>query len=205
MSIKIPKPSSTIKLEDGTYIARCYQIIHIGTTRYEWNGQTNTSNKVRITFEIPSEMRTFKEGEPEKPVVISGEWNLSFGKKSKLRPLLESWKGKAFKDLEIDEFEVGNLLGQPAVLSIVKNEKGYPEITGISKLMKGVECPPAINPPVILDYDNFNEDVFEKLPPFIKEKIKSSDEYRRMKGENINANGDEEQPEEPESADSIPF
>ena len=33
---------------------------------------------------------------------------------------------------------------------------------------------------IILSYDNWNQEIFDKQPDFIKEKIKSSQEYQRM-------------------------
>ena len=45
---------------------------------------------------------------------------------------------------------------------------------------KGMECPKAINPVFVLSYDAFDEEKFTSLPDFIKDKIKSSDEYKAM-------------------------
>ena len=41
--------------------------------------------------------------------------------------------------------------------------------------------PEAINKPVVLEFDNFNEEIFESLPDFIKDKIKGSLEYAALK------------------------
>lgn len=205
MSIKIPKSVPAVQIEPGTYIARCYSMIHIGTVSYEWQGQTNSANKVRITFELPTEKKNFKEGEEAKPLVISGEWTLSLGKKAKLKPILESWRGKAFSEEEANDFDVTKLVGVPAFLSIIQNEKGYPEIAGISKLPKGTECPAQVNKSVILDYDNWSDEEFAKLPDFLKKKIESSVEYQKMRG-TYQKTEDEEFAESGESnPDLIPF
>lgn len=182
MSIKITKPQPQEQLEPGTYIARCYSMIHIGTTSFEWQGQTKKSNKVRISFELPTETKVFKEGESAKPWSVSSEYTLSLHEKSKFRPILESWRGKKFTDEEMDNFDVTNLVGVPAMISVIHNDKGYAEIATISKLPKGTECPPQVNESQVLDYDTFNEELFNKLPDFLKKKIESSDEYRNMKG-----------------------
>ena len=183
--IKVHKSSPAFQIPSGTYVARAYSMVHIGTTAFQWKGETVKSDKVRITFELPTELKVFKEGESEKPLVISGEYSLSFGKKSKLRPILESWRGKQFTDDEIENFDVTKLIGVPAMISIIQNEKGYAEIATVSKLPKGTECPPQVNQSVILDYDNWNQEVFEKLPEFIRNKMMTSDEYRTMKGEKV--------------------
>lgn len=182
MSIHIPKPKVSEQIEAGTYIARCYSMIHIGTVEFEYQGQKKSSNKVRITFELPTETKVFKEGEPARPYSISAEYALSLHKKSNLRPVLEGWRGKAFTDEEAENFEISKLVGVPAFLNIIHNEKGYAEISSISRLPKGMECPPQVNTSQILDYENFNEELFNSLPDFLKKKIESSVEYKKMKG-----------------------
>ena len=46
--------------------------------------------------------------------------------------------------------------------------------------MKGMVCPPAINPVFVLSFDEWDVQKFESLPDFIKDKIKTSDEYKAM-------------------------
>ena len=54
MSIKAKQKESTReKVPAGTHIARCYSMIHIGTTTWEYLGETKETDKVRISFEIP--------------------------------------------------------------------------------------------------------------------------------------------------------
>jgi hypothetical protein len=77
------------------------------------------------------------------------------------------------------------LLGKPCMLSVThktseKNGKTYAEIAGVSKLMKGLECPPQINPTTVLSYDNFDWKVYDALPTFMKEKISGAEEFKRM-------------------------
>ena len=179
--IYIPKPQVKEQIASGTYVARCYSMIHIGTVSWEWQGKESSSNKIRVTFELPSEMKVFKEENGEQPIVISAEYGLSLHKKSRLRPILEGWRGKAFTEEEVENFEVSNLVGVPAFLNIIHNEKGYAEISSILPVPKGMECPPQINKSQILDYENFDDALFESLPDFIKDKIKSSNEYKLLK------------------------
>lgn len=182
MSIKAPKQQVREQIEAGSYPARCYQMIHIGTIPSEYNGEQRMRNVVRITFELPTETRVFNEKNGEQPMVISADYTLSLGEKSKLRPVLEGWRGKKFTDTEIEDFDITKLVGVPAMVSIIHNEKGYAEISSIAKLPKGMECPDQINKSQILEYDNWNEELFAKLPPFIKDKIVKSQEYKKMKG-----------------------
>lgn len=43
-----------------------------------------------------------------------------------------------------------------------------------------MKCPPQINKNVVLQYDDFNLELYESLPEFIKDKIKNSEEFRAM-------------------------
>jgi len=46
-------------IEPGNYVARCYSVVDLGTTH---NPRFNVdSRKVRISFEMPTELETFKE------------------------------------------------------------------------------------------------------------------------------------------------
>lgn len=184
--IKAPKAQTAPQIEEGTYIARCYSMIQIGTalsTFTDENGDLKRINRIRIGFELPTETRMFKE--VMKPLVISQEYTLSLHKKSKVRPFLEAWRGKKFTDEETSEFDWTKLVGVPAMITVVHNDKGYAEIAGITRPPKGMECPAQVNANQVLEFDNFNQELFEKLPDFLKDKIRASDEYKTLKGENV--------------------
>jgi hypothetical protein len=51
--------SSYFLIEAGSYAARCYSMVHIGTIEEEFNGEKKKRNKVRLTWEIPSEKFVF--------------------------------------------------------------------------------------------------------------------------------------------------
>ena len=50
-------------LEEGTYPARCFQVVDLGTHHGEYQGVAWTRRKVRIAFEFPTELAIFS---PEK-------------------------------------------------------------------------------------------------------------------------------------------
>ena len=80
----------------GNYIARCYQMIEIGTVKETILGKDRISPKVRIGWELPTELKVFKEENGEQPCVISKEYTLSMAEKANLRIALKSWRGKDF-------------------------------------------------------------------------------------------------------------
>ena len=165
----------------GTHIARCYSMIHIGTVEWEWQGETKYSNKIRVTFELPHEMRDFS-GE-QKPMVISKEYTLSLHEKSNLRRDLEGWRGKSFTNKELAHFDTTNLISKECNISIIhktsKSGNEFAQIGSISGITKGTDCPKQFNDSFIFNYeDNFNEDWLELQPEWIKDQIKNTDEYK---------------------------
>lgn len=171
-------------IEAGTYVARCYSMIYMGTIPEEFQGQKKDMKKVRITWELPTELKVFKAEKGEQPQVIGKDFTLSMNEKGTLRKMLQSWRGKAFTEDEAKNFDITKLLGKPCMLSIVhkvsKTGKTYAEIATISPLMKGMACPDQINESFEFNVLEFNEERFNQLPDFIRDKVKTSAEYKQL-------------------------
>lgn len=168
----------------GTYAARCIQMIHIGTVEELIQGTLKKLNKVRITWELPTELKVFNEEKGLQPCVISKEFTLSMNEKATLRKFLASWRTVDFTDKEAESFDITALLGKPCMLAVVhktsKSGNVYAEISSVSALVKGMNMPDQINPSVELSYENWNTTIFDALPDFIKDKMRKSDEYNSM-------------------------
>lgn len=169
----------------GNYIARCYQMLHIGTNLETIDGKTQLMNKVRIGWELPTEMKVFDEAKGEQPLVISQEYTLSMNEKANLRKMLSSWRGKDFTEEQAKSFDITNLIGVPCMLNIIHKpsktgDKTYQNIGSVSPMPKGVPCPAQINPKQILQYDDFDTRLFDSLPDFIKNRVITSVEYKAM-------------------------
>jgi hypothetical protein len=175
-----------IQIEPGTYVARCFSMIEIGTIEIEFNGKKKKQKKVMITWELPTETAIFNEDKGPEPFAVSKTYTLSMHEKSSLRKDLESWRGKGFTEEQTRRFDITKVLGQPCILSIIHEpsktdpKKNFTKVSSISKLMKGQECPAQINPERLLCYENFDWDVYDKLSDYTKDKIKNSDEFQRM-------------------------
>jgi hypothetical protein len=169
----------------GTYVARCYSMIHMGTVKESYMGEEKFVNKVRLTFELPTELKVYKEENGEQPAVLSKEFTLSLSEKSNLRAFLNSWRGKALTEDECKAFDIAVLAGKPCTLSVIHKTskvsgKTYAEIASIGGVMKGMEVPPIINPQIVFSVTNFDQVAFDSFPDFIKEKIQSSNEYKAL-------------------------
>lgn len=187
----------------GNYPARCYSMIHIGTIEETILGQTKILNKVRITWELPTELKVFKEENGEQPMVISKEFTLSLHEKSTLRNFLKNWRGKDFTEEEAKAFDVTKLIGVPCMLNIThkKSKDGqrvYAEIGSISAMPKGFVCPNQINDSFIFTYDDFDNETFMNLPEFLRLKMVTSVEFKKIQGieheENSDTNNDDDSP-----------
>jgi hypothetical protein len=178
------KPTITRTLpKTGTHIARVIGLIYMGTITETYEGQEQTNQKIRLTWELPEELHSFKEGEDAKPLVHSEEYNLVMGKKSKLRPVIEGIIGVPLMDEEAYSFDVETLLDKPCLLSLKPNKKGtYMQVASVIPLMKGQVCKAAYNPIKKLTYEAWNQEMFDVLPQFIKDKMITSKEYRVLKG-----------------------
>ena len=169
-------------IEAGSYRAICYSIVVLGTTYNEVFD--NVQKKIMFTWELPDE-RIDVDGE-DKPRAISATYTLSLNEKANLRKTLESWRGKQFTAEELRGFDITKVLGAPCMISTTTgtNTLGqqYAKVTGVSRLPKGMEVPKDTeNPKVVFDISNDAcplEDM-EKLPNFVQERIKQSEEYKR--------------------------
>lgn len=190
----------------GNYPARCYSMIHIGTVEENIMGTLKRLNKVRITWELPTELKVFKEENGEQPCVISKEFTLSMHEKATLRGFLKNWRGKDFTDEEAKAFDIEKLIGAPCMLNIThktkKDNSGvYAEIGSISTMPKGFPCPEQINPTFVWTYDTFDVDKFNSLPEYLKNKMVHSDEYKLA----LSGGQEHESPNNNEEESDVPF
>jgi hypothetical protein len=184
MSVVAKKGATRELVPSGSHVARCIKIMHFGhVPTVNFHGQDVMQDTVRITWEIPGEMRVFDEERGEQPMSISRDYTLSLGEKSNLYKDLVGWRGKGFTQAELDGFDILNVLGAPCMLSVIhqdsRNGSKYAKIVAVSKLPKGTECPENINPLFVWDYNqNYDEGVLENLHEWFRDKIKSSEEYQ---------------------------
>lgn len=167
----------------GSYIARCYSMVVIGTHEEEFKGEKKMIKKIRITWELPNEVRVFKEENGEQPFSISKEYTLSLSEKANLTGIIQSWIGRNLKSDE-KQLDITLLLGKPCMISIIhkisKAGNEYATVTNVNQMPKGMVCPPLHNPIVEFSVDRFDKEIFESLPNFIQEKIQTSVEYLRL-------------------------
>ena len=140
-----------------------------------FNGEEKWNRKVRLTWEMPNELRVFNPEKGEQPMVISRKFTLSYHDKSTLKPFLKSWG----IDTNVN-YDITELLGKPCILSIghYTNTEGntFATVTGITAPMKWMPIPEQINPSFELSLYEFNAEKFKTLPDFLQWEIAKSTE-----------------------------
>lgn len=187
----------------GTHIARCYKLIHLGhILDKNFQGNMVYQNKVRLYFELPFETKVFDEDKGEEPISVSKEYTLSLGDKARLRAHLESWRGKAFTQDELEGFDIEDVVGHECQVTIIhKQSKSsgnmYEDLVNITPLAKGMTCPPQINPTFIWNYnDHFDLKILENMHEWFQGIIKGSKEYKELTGSGTAAETDLDPTEE---------
>jgi hypothetical protein len=167
----------------GNHVARVYRIIQIGTITEQYQGEDKEMNKVMVGFELPNETKVFKEGEAAQPYVISREYTFSMNEKANLRKMVEGLLGVVLTDEEAEAFDLTDILGKACLLNVVHKKSAtgnvYALIQGASPIPKGMEVPAAVNNRQVLDYESWDQETFDSLSDFLKEKIRSSKEYMK--------------------------
>ena len=198
-------------IPEGMHKAICYGVIDIGTQHNPM--YDNHTHKVIIIFEMP-DARINIEGE-DKPRAISKEYTLSLHAKSVLRKDMESWRGKKFKDEELEGYDLKKLLGIPANLQVMhqKSKKSgnlYHTIETIIPVDGKVTKVKTENTYLFFSFEEaFEEGVVslpENTPEWIQHKIEESLEWKSIKNGTTQENplGDDF-PLEPVDDDDVPF
>jgi hypothetical protein len=205
MALTAPKGKSFDPVPAGSHIARLYQIIHIGTIATEWQGKKSQTDKVRLTFELCNERKAFKEGDEPKPYSISREFSFYMSRKANLRQFVEGMIGTALDEEEAGIFNFEDLLGTECLLNVIHTESKtngntYADIKSASPLPKGMKAPEIFNEPKLIDVNEATSEEIDALPEFIKDKMKSSEEYDKRFRQAERAGT-----KEPVSPDDIPF
>lgn len=177
-----PKPQSNkILTPAGTHLARCIGLVQIGLVKNDFQ-EGELTEKLWLTLELPEETHVFKEGDEAKPFTISKEYTASMGMKSNLRPIVEGIIGTHLSDEEAYAFDYEELVGRPCLLTVEQGETKSGTMSSWIKstnaLMKGMNVPNAVNPLTLLTYDNWDQATFDKLPAFLKDKMKESKQYK---------------------------
>jgi hypothetical protein len=188
LTVKASGVTSQFKqVPPGMHLARCYRVIDMGTQITTWKGATKQQPKVMLQFEVHSEDASGHALITDKgePLSISKTFTASLGENAILRQELENWRSRAFTQEELNGFELKNVLGAWALLSVVKevgndgNEyTNISSINPVSSQMKKAGLPDPHNELTIFDMEDPNMELFETFSNKMKEKLQATPEWK---------------------------
>ena len=174
-----------VGVSTGVHKARCVRMIDLGTQRSEYQGEVSWKTQILVSWEVPNELSNSGE-----PLLISKFYTLSLHEKSNLGKDLTAWRGRAFTELEKQQFDITALLGVPCMLNIVESRNGNTKVGSVMPLPKNDTLEPQFHENLqisIDDFENGSNEAFMALSEGIRNIILRSKEL-----ENINTDlGDE--------------
>lgn len=182
---------SFLPVPPGMHLAMCYRVVDLGTQETEWQGQVKHLSKIMLQFEVHGEG---EDGKPlvtakGEPMTISKNYTLSLAEKATLRKDLQTWRGVAFTPEQLRGFELKNILGHWAMISVAKsignNGKEYTNIMSINAVPLAIKrngLPQGFNRPALFAISNPDMELFETFGKGLKEKIMSSPEWKSRNG-----------------------
>ncbi len=182
------------------HLARICAIISIGTVDNEFvaeGGKTVTKHekKIRLGFELVNTSHVFDSDRGAEPFVAWTEITDSLNPKSNLGKMLKAWlwsKKEVTKE-EMEAFNLVSLLGKEECMGAKcmvnithgTSKKGNDkyDIAGVTPAPTGVEVPKGKVKQVLFNFNPpFKAEVFKTLPKFVQDKIRTSDEYKKIVG-----------------------
>ena len=105
---------------EGLHSAVCVDVVDLGEMETQWGAKHKI--EIRWVLEVLDE-----DGRPQndpktgKPFMVTQRYTASLAEKSKLRPMLEAWRGRKFSKEELEGFDVEKLVGVNCQLQVVHN------------------------------------------------------------------------------------
>jgi hypothetical protein len=119
----------------GVHQAVCVDVVDLGLLEVTYAGKTKKQHKIRIVWQIEELMDDMR------PFIVQKRYTLSLSEKANLRKDLESWRGRAFTEAELEAFDVETVLGANCLLNVMRVDKegeSYANITAVMPIKKGM-------------------------------------------------------------------
>jgi hypothetical protein len=122
----------------GTHVAVCVDVIDHGDVEVTYQGKTQWKHMITIVWQIDENL---PDG---KPFLVRRRYTCSLHEKAILRRDLESWRGRAFTDQELQGFDLETVLSAVCLLNViheVRNGSTYANVASVMPLPKGMTPP----------------------------------------------------------------
>lgn len=129
---------------EGAHQAVCVDVIDRGLMDTPWGQKRKLDIRWQISEDMPN----------GKPFLVSKRYTASLNEKATLRKDLESWRGKAFSEDELEEFDVDVLIGVNCLVNVAHNQdaKGrtWANVLSVTPLVKGM-VKMAVDPSYVME------------------------------------------------------
>lgn len=185
LKVKRKKANRVPPVSGGSYASACIGIIDIGEQyeKFKDEKQGRYCSKVIFLFELLGE--TVDVDGEQKPRWLSMETTQSLHERAKLYKTLTAWLGRPLTEDELSltgsGFDLSQMLGKNCLLSVSLEEKDgdqYNKIIGVMGVPKGLKVGKPESETLLFDIDDWDEEVFAKLPEWIQKKIEKSTQYQ---------------------------
>ncbi len=190
-------------VEAGLHPAVCVGLFDIGTHVDEQFGKAK--RKYVLQFELPDQPPVKRDGQPDEPRCLSKTLTASMHPKGQLRPMVESWFGKAFpSDEAANTFDVSKLVGRACQINVVHqvssgNGKTYANIGAVLPAPKGQQITAKSVPTTftVAQLEKQEDLKIAELPEWLEKKVVNSEEWKKL----LHSQSDSQ----PDAAEDDPF
>jgi len=119
-----------------------------------------------------------------RPAVVSRRYAVSAAPQSALRNDIESWQGRRFSDIDLDTFDLADLVGNTCQVSIQHSDAAggriYANVTAVLPPARGMSKElDTHNDPIVFEFDDESARAqYSALPEFLQTAIARSPEYQ---------------------------
>lgn len=128
-TVRAPQGGDFTPAPQGLHSAVCVDVLDTWTEERPKEFGGGLVEKTRLVWEIEEKM------DDGKRFLVSQFYTASLHEKAKLRQHLESWRGRAFTEQELNGFDLENVVGVPCQLQVIhhttKAGKTYANVAGI--------------------------------------------------------------------------
>lgn len=178
MKLKEKVKPAVPPLEAGVYMAVCVTVADLGDQYSE--KYKHTSRKVAFSFDITDE--TIEIDGERRPRQLTKRCTFSTSKKGILNKLLNAWLNASYSEQELGELDLFDLVGRGCQIRVTVSEDGaHNNIEDVMALPKGLPAPQSGTAPLTydIDRDGFSGAVWDSLPPWMREAVEKSEQYRQ--------------------------
>jgi len=185
-------------IPQGTYQAVCYGAVDLGVQLSTGIYAGKKAHQILVFWEIPELLIQMEKNgkQVSLPRVLSKRYTLSLNEKATLFNDLQSWRGRAFTEKELEGFDVFNVIGANCIITVTHSEKGKHKAASVAALMKNMRKLMPINP--ILKYSMAVNgfEIPESIYDWVKKIIMESEDYQAVERARKTLGVDQPAPEE---------